>query len=54
MAAIFPIDVDELEESVERARPHGVVEIVNLNSPRQQVASCRLESRLNCLAKEPS
>ncbi len=39
MAAIFPIDLEELEQSVVRARNAGVVEVVNLNSPRQQVVA---------------
>nr|WP_255216275.1 ACP S-malonyltransferase [Pseudenhygromyxa sp. WMMC2535] len=37
MAAVQPIAEDELREVVERASSFGVVEIVNLNSPRQQV-----------------
>ena len=37
MASIFPMDVEELEEVVQRARRTGVIEVVNLNSPRQNV-----------------
>lgn len=37
MAAIQPIDEDDLVEVVERANAHGVLEIVNFNSPRQFV-----------------
>lgn len=37
MAAVFPIDLEELEGLVEKARDRGVVEVVNINSPRQQV-----------------
>ena len=39
MASVFPIELEELEEVVERARASGVLEIVNLNSPRQHVLS---------------
>ncbi|MFH1532635.1 MAG: ACP S-malonyltransferase [Pseudomonadota bacterium] len=39
MASVFPIDLEELEEIVERARGVGVLEIVNLNSPTQHVIS---------------
>jgi [acyl-carrier-protein] S-malonyltransferase len=41
MASIQPIDLEALQEAVEtiRARELGVLEIVNLNSPRQHVIS---------------
>lgn len=41
MASIQPIDLEALQEAVEtiRARGLGVLEIVNLNSPRQHVIS---------------
>jgi [acyl-carrier-protein] S-malonyltransferase len=37
MASVFPIELEELEEVVVRARSVGVVEVVNLNTPRQHV-----------------
>ncbi|MCK5795904.1 MAG: ACP S-malonyltransferase [Deltaproteobacteria bacterium] len=41
MASVFPISVEELEEVAARVRDEGagIVEVVNLNSPRQQVLS---------------
>lgn len=39
MASIFPVSVEDLQPIVERALPKGLCEIVNLNSPRQQVVS---------------
>jgi [acyl-carrier-protein] S-malonyltransferase len=39
MASIFPMTVEELEEVVQRTHQGEVLEIVNLNSPRQQVLS---------------
>ena len=39
MAAIQPISSDELADIVERASKLGVIEIVNINSPRQQVVA---------------
>ncbi|MEM1008476.1 MAG: ACP S-malonyltransferase [Myxococcota bacterium] len=39
MASVFPLDAETLEEAVEQARVHGQIEIVNFNSPRQQVIS---------------
>ena len=39
MASVFPIDLEELEEIAEKARSAGVLEVVNLNSPRQHVIS---------------
>lgn len=39
MASIFPIELAELQEVVDRTASFGVLEIVNLNSPRQQVLS---------------
>lgn len=37
MASVFPLSLDELEDVVIRAREHGPLEIVNLNSPTQNV-----------------
>jgi [acyl-carrier-protein] S-malonyltransferase len=37
MASVFPLPIDELEEVVTRARELGTLEIVNLNSPTQNV-----------------
>lgn len=37
MASVFPLSLAELEEVVARARNHGALEIVNLNSPTQNV-----------------
>ena len=39
MAAIQPISAEELADIVERASKLGVIEIVNINSPRQQVVA---------------
>ncbi len=40
MASVFPMELAELEQLAERVRAeHGLVEVVNLNSPRQQVLS---------------
>lgn len=41
MASVQPLDLESLEQVVEtvRAQGHGVLEIVNLNSPRQHVLS---------------
>ncbi len=39
MASMFPVSLEDLEEIVEKARQFGELEIVNLNSPRQQVIS---------------
>lgn len=39
MASVFPIGVEELQDVARRAADRGVVEVVNLNSPRQQVLS---------------
>ncbi len=39
MASVFPITLEELTEVAQRASDKGLVEVVNLNSPRQQVLS---------------
>ncbi len=39
MASIQPIELDDLRRVVRSAREHGVLEIANLNSPRQHVIS---------------
>jgi [acyl-carrier-protein] S-malonyltransferase len=38
-AVVYPIEEEHLAELVARARPHGVVEVVNINSPTQHVVS---------------
>lgn len=55
MASIFPLYLDELEEVVERVRTTGVIEVVNLNSPRQNVIAGEhhaLDRTLEILDKE--
>jgi [acyl-carrier-protein] S-malonyltransferase len=37
MASFFPVSIEELQPIVEQARSFGLLEIVNLNSPRQYV-----------------
>lgn len=39
MAAVFPIELEMLEEVLVRAREHGFVEVANLNSPTQHVVA---------------
>lgn len=39
MASMFPVSLEDLEPVLEQARVKGVIEAVNLNSPRQQVIS---------------
>ena len=39
MAAVFPIELEALEDVVRRARAHGFLEIGNLNTPTQHVLS---------------
>jgi [acyl-carrier-protein] S-malonyltransferase len=39
MAALFPVDREMVEELILRAKPFGVVEIANLNSPSQFVVA---------------
>jgi [acyl-carrier-protein] S-malonyltransferase len=39
MASVFPISADDLQQVVDRCQGLGVIEIVNRNSPRQQVLS---------------
>jgi [acyl-carrier-protein] S-malonyltransferase len=39
MASVFPIDLEELQAIADRTRELGVLEVVNLNSPQQQVLS---------------
>ncbi len=39
MVSIFPLQYEELEEVVARAKRRGLVEVVNLNSPRQNVVA---------------
>jgi [acyl-carrier-protein] S-malonyltransferase len=39
MAAIFPIDLEALEEVLVRARAHGFIDVANLNSPTQHVVA---------------
>ena len=57
MASVFPMSAEELEEIAARVRDEGmgVVEVVNLNSPRQQVLSgehAALERALAILEEE--
>lgn len=54
-AVVFPIEEEELADLVARARPHGVVEVVNINSPTQQVVSGErggVEALLSLVAEE--
>jgi [acyl-carrier-protein] S-malonyltransferase len=54
-AAVFPIEEEELADLVARARPHGVVEVVNINTPTQHVVSgerAAVEALLALLAEE--
>ncbi len=54
-AAVFPIEEEHLAELVVRARPHGIVEVVNLNSPTQYVVSGErpaVEALLGLVAEE--
>ena len=54
-AAVFPIEEEELIDLVAKARPHGVVEVVNLNSPTQHVVSgerTAVEALLALVAEE--
>src|SRR5215204_905002 len=44
MAAIFPLELSDLESVVSRAREHGVLEIGNFNSPTQHVLSGEREA----------
>jgi [acyl-carrier-protein] S-malonyltransferase len=39
MASVFPLGLEELSQAVARIQGFGVLEVVNLNSPRQQVIS---------------
>jgi [acyl-carrier-protein] S-malonyltransferase len=39
MAAVFPLELDELESVVRRAQAHGMLEIGGYNSPTQHVLS---------------
>ncbi len=39
MASIFPLELEELQAVVERANCTGLVEVVNLNAPRQNVVA---------------
>lgn len=39
MSALFPVDIDMVDELIERARTVGIVEIANLNSPSQFVVA---------------
>lgn len=55
MASVFPIELEELEEVARRASECGVLEVVNLNSPRQHVLSgelAALERALEILEEE--
>ena len=55
MASVFPIALEELEEIARRASASGVLEVVNLHSPRQQVLSgeqAALERALQIIEEE--
>ena len=55
MASVFPISLDELQEVCDRVKDVGVLEVVNLNSPRQQVLSgdtAALEKALEILEED--
>jgi [acyl-carrier-protein] S-malonyltransferase len=54
-AAVFPIEEEELADLVARVRPHGVVEVVNINSPTQHVVAgerAAVEALRSVLAEE--
>lgn len=42
MASVFPLELSELDAFLERFRQRGVIEVTNLNSPRQQVIAGEL------------
>ena len=44
MASVFPISLEELQEVADRVQKHGVLEVANRNSPRQQVLSGEAEA----------
>ena len=55
MASVFPIDLLELQEVCQRVQNKGVLEVTNLNSPRQQVLSgefAALEAAMAILEEE--
>lgn len=55
MASVFPIGLDVLQEILPRVQSLGVLEAVNLNSPRQQVLSgdtAALDAALKILEEE--
>jgi len=55
MASVFPIELEELEAVARRASSVGVLEVVNLNSPRQHVLSgerAALDEALRILENE--
>ncbi len=55
MASVFPITLEELQEVADRAAEKGVLEVVNRNSPRQQVlsgATEALETAMELLEEE--
>lgn len=39
MAALFPVDSDLVDELLEKARPKGIIEVANINSPSQFVVA---------------
>ena len=51
MASVFPLSLEELEQVVARARNHGALEIVNLNSPPR--TSSRAPRRRGCRLRNP-
>ncbi len=55
MASVFPITLEELQEVADRVQEKGVLEVVNRNSPRQQVlsgATAALEAAMELLEEE--
>jgi [acyl-carrier-protein] S-malonyltransferase len=55
MVSVFPIALEELEQVVERARGGAVLEVVNRNSPRQQVLAghrCAVQRAVEILDQE--
>ncbi|MCB9639182.1 MAG: ACP S-malonyltransferase [Myxococcales bacterium] len=55
MASVFPASVEDLEPILKRAGKLGIIEAVNLNSPRQQVISgetAALEEAIHLIEEE--
>ncbi|MBV9583193.1 MAG: ACP S-malonyltransferase [Chloroflexi bacterium] len=55
MASVFPIELDDILDVVQRARQHGTLDLANLNSPSQVVISgerAALDAALRILEEE--